>query len=536
MVEVPEDRAGGRGIRGFAPLAMAALLAWSPAETHPWSFPIASAVALAVLLGDRRRVAAGAAAAWLALSAALLVIPHGLLGYDPSAALTEGTLLVAVAAVVWLASRQAPPEPAGAVFGLVVAGLAVWGLLQVTAGPEHHAAVLQQVPEQFRSDAAERLAAGRAFASQPLPSHLAVLLATGLPLLLARVRRDRAAVLWGGGALLCVAGLAATRSPVGLGLALAAAAALAAARHRRAALPLAVALAAALAIVIVVRGDVRELEPVGLRLDNWRSAVWIWSTAPAAGIGFGGFGQAAQAVPFEVGNRPRHAHSLPLEWLAELGPVGLAAALAIAIWLSGLVRDLWPLRPDLAVAVAVIPAHNLVDFSLYGSGVAVPWAVLAGWAVACRRSEVRDPPVRRGRPLLIAAAVATLAVSCLHAASRSLDPPAVSDLPAGDRFELASRAARVAPWRVGPATAMAVAALDSGDLDRIAAAAVALDEIRWLKPRAASIADLRGLLAEAEGDAPRALSEAWEAARANPSNPVYRQRYERLLGRLHGPR
>ena len=37
---------------------------------------------------------------------------------------------------------------------------------------------------------------------------------------------------------------------------------------------------------------VGELDPVRLRLDNWRTALWAWSGAPVTGVGVGGFGQA----------------------------------------------------------------------------------------------------------------------------------------------------------------------------------------------------------------------------------------------------
>ena len=155
-------------------------------------------------------------------------------------------------------------------------------------------------------------------------------------------------------------------------------------------------LVSVLVVVIVGRRDVVELEPVRLRLDNWRTAVWVWSTAPAAGVGIGGFAQAAQAVPFEVGNRPRHAHSLPLEWLAELGPVGLLGVVFAGLALWRLLRRLWPVRPDLAVALAVVPVHNLVDFSFYGSGVTLAWAVLVGWAMAfVSASSEPEPELRR---------------------------------------------------------------------------------------------------------------------------------------------
>ena len=165
-----------------------------------------------------------------------------------------------------------------------------------------------------------------------------------------------------------------------------------------------VALAMVLAVVVVWRADVMQLEPVRLRLDNWRTALWVWSGSPAVGVGPGGFAQASQAVPFATGNRPRHAHSLPLEWLAEMGLIGGTAFVLAAVALWRLLRRLWPLRPELAVAVAVVPVHNLVDFSLYSSGVALPWAALVGWAVASSRPTPPANPSPRGRSLLILAA------------------------------------------------------------------------------------------------------------------------------------
>jgi hypothetical protein len=289
-----------------------------------------------------------------------------------------------------------------------------------------------------------------------------------------------------------------------------------------------------LLFAVVVRGDVLELEPVRLRLDNWRTAAWVWSTAPPAGVGLGGFGQAAQAVPFAVGNRPRHAHSLPLEWLAELGPVGLLAALAAGVALARLVRDLWRSRPDLAVAVAVVPAHNLVDVSLFGSGVALPWAVLVGWAVAVRGPTTAPGRGPRGRALAVAVAALVVAATVLHATSVTvLDAAAARSRPE-ERYAEALTARRLAPWRPGPVELMAVAALDSRDTATVAAAAAELERARRLRPRSAAFADLRGLLARARGHAPTAVAEAWAARRAHPENTVYRQRLERLLHQMQG--
>lgn len=514
-------------------LAVATWLAWRPVETFPWSAVVVAAAGLALAVWAWRRTEHGSAstACWVATGVAVLG-GLGLAGRDPAAAVAGAALALAVAAVIWLASREAPPAHWPAVLALALAGLALWGLAQLAAGPEHTAAILAQLPEALHDAARERLEAGRAFASQPLPSHLAALLATALPLLLARLRRQWRALPWAVGVVLCIVGLAATQSPIGIALALAACLALAAARGGRAVRLALVALAAVLAAAVAARGDVLELEPVRLRLDNWRTAAWVWATAPAAGVGFGGFGQAAQAVPLEVGNRPRHAHSLPLEWLAELGPIGLLAVLAAGWALARLVRELWARRPDLAVAIAVVPAHNLVDFSLAGSGVALPWAVLLGWGLAVRgptRAAGEDP---RGRPLVVAGAALAVAAAVLQATSATVLDAAASQTRPEERFAGALRAQRTAPWRTEALHLVAAAALGSGDPDLIDEAAAELERARRLQPGSAALAGYRSLLAEARGHGPTALAEAWTAQRAQPENAGHQRRLRSLVDRL----
>ena len=141
---------------------------------------------------------------------------------------------------------------------------------------DHAAAALDQLPGSMRDAAEDRLASGRAFASLSLPSHLAVLLATALPLLLARMQPRWKAMPWVVGSALCVIGLVLTRSPIGAVLGLAACGALAASRRRRRLVWVVLVLAIVLAVVVVGRSDVMELEPVRLRLDNWRTALWVW--------------------------------------------------------------------------------------------------------------------------------------------------------------------------------------------------------------------------------------------------------------------
>jgi O-antigen ligase len=454
-------------------------------------------------------------------------------GWDPASAIIEISLLMVAVTLMWLASRVSPPERWPAFLALVISTLALWGLWQVAGGMDEAASAVGQLPVEIQTAAVERLTSGRAFASQLLPSHLAVLLATALPLLLWRLRLRWSALPWLLGSVLCVVGLVLTRSPVGAALALAACCVLVVGRKKPLLLLAALVLVPVLVGVIAVREDVIDLEPVQLRLDNWRTAIWVWSTAPAAGVGLGGFSQAAQAVPFEVGNRPRHAHSLPLEWLAELGPIGLLAAIFAGLALWRLLRRLWPERPELAVALAVIPFHNLIDFSFFGSGITLAWVVLVGWAMAfVKTSSEPEQKTTRGRAVFVAAVAGVLAATVLHVTSLMVQESALERRIPFERLDGALEARRLAPWRVDPLGLVAIAALESGDPQRISEARIELDRGRWLRPHSAALAGLRSQLAIAGGMAPTAVSEAWISTNEQPFDEARSENLESLLGGL----
>ena len=582
------------GAAGAALLMLAGWVVWRPVETFPATAVLAVAVVLALTVWGWRRTPAAAAGAWLtAIGAFCVLLASGLMGWDPAASVTELALAAAVTALIWLASREAPPERWPAVLALVISGLALWGMWQVGGGLDHAAAALDQLPGSMREAAAHRLASGRAFASLLLPSHLAVLFATALPLLLARIfhpvstaasdaprpaafsplgvldvlssttprpsgrkphwarhlaglakkpgekrglvqlRTSWNTAPWAVGSALCVIGLVLTRSPIGAALGLLACIALAAARGKGRLVWVALVLAIVLAIVVVGRGDVMELEPVRLRLDNWRTALWVWSTAPAAGVGIGGFAQAAQSVPFGVGNRPLHAHSLPLELLAELGPAGCLMCLLGAIALWRLVRDLWPRRPDLAVAVMVVPLHNLVDFSFFDSAVVLPWAVLAGWAAAFRiRGGAQSRAGGRGRVFLVLSATLALALTVLHGTSQKVEESAATRPTAEERMAAGLEACRLAPWRVAPVGLVARSAIESGDRLRIAVAAEKMESSRWLRPRSSALALMRSQTALTLGEIPTGVSEAWSSRNHNPSSVGASQFVDDLFDRL----
>jgi hypothetical protein len=509
--------------------AAASIAAWAPVETHPLTAVALATVVLALLPWAWRR--SGLSAAWwlLTFSAAIaILVASGLSGWDPARSVGRIGLVAAVVSCVWLASRSRPPGSLPVLFAIVFAGLAGWGLWQTVVGLDIPASGLDELSGTARAYAEERIASRRAFASLPVPGHLAVLLATALPLLVTRIRRTAVGVAAGAAAALAAAGLLATRSPIGVGLALTATVVVLLRHHRRSAIAAAALMAVLMAGVVAVRPDVVRLEPVALRLDNWRTAVWLWSTAPLSGAGVASFAQATQNAPLDVGNRPAHAHSLPLEALAELGPVGFLVALALAVILVGIVIRLWPVQPGLAVAVAVVPAHNLVDYSLFVSAVAVPWAVLFGWALAHLRAPDDSRRAARGRAFAVAAASAALAVTSFHATSVVTERAAAAQPTPAERFEGATQAIRLAPWRVRPQFLLASAALEWGDREAIDEAWRQLDRRRWLRPRSAALAERRARLALARGDASVAVSEVWAAVEHGSSN----ERRDRLLDDL----
>jgi hypothetical protein len=514
-------------------LLLAGWCVWRPVETFPSSAVFVASVVLGLTVWAWRRTPKPSNPWLIAGAAGLALVAAGGTGWDPASAIGEIALLMAAVTLMWLASRGSPPEHWPAVLALLISALALWGLWQVAVGMDQAVDAVGQLPAGIQSAAAERLASGRAFASQMLPSHFAVLLATALPLLLWRLRPRRPALPWLLGSILCVVGLVLTRSPVGAALALGVCAALAFGRRKRFLPWVALPLVLVLFVVIVGRRDVLELEPVRLRIDNWRTAVWVWSTAPAAGVGIGGFAQAAQAVPFEVGNRPRHVHSLPLEWLAELGPVGFFGVVLAGLALWRLVRRLWPVRPDLALALVVVPVHNLVDFSFYGSGITLAWAVLVGWAMAfVKPSSEPDPAPARGRVVFVSTVVGMLAATVLHVTSLVVEETAAARATPSERLDGALEARRLAPWRPDPLGLVAAAALETGDLQRLAEAREELERGRWLRPHSAALAGLRAQLAVAGGMAPTAVSEAWVSASEQPSDASRGESFESLLSQL----
>ncbi len=511
-------------------LAVAVWVAWRPAEIHASTPLVVAAAALGLVpWAWRRRAETGIHVPAILLLAGLLVV-SGLSGADPSGAMRSGALVAALAALGWCASRERPDRWAITGLALGIAALGLAALWQVVAGLDRAAAELGSLPEGLQEDAAARLAEGRAFATMVVPGHLAVVMAMALPVLVEALRERRWRLPAAAGIVTATTGVVLSRSPLGAGLAALAVLAVLLARHRRAALGAAVLGLVAVVGISVARTDLGRLEPLRLRAENWRVAAWVWSTAPVAGVGFGGYGQASLAVPFPTENLPSHAHCLPLEWLAELGVAGAALLVLAAAGLGGAVRRCWRDRPGLAAAVAVVPLHNLADFSLWTSGVAIPWAVLLGWAVSRPPAPLpTEGPVGRRRAAAFGLAAAAVVAGVLHLTSSEVGRAAAAAEGPAARVETWRRAHQLAPWRVGPLVSLGAAALEADRPDLADLALAELDRWRWLRPRSASLASLASQLELMTGELQAAVIEAWTAHRARPMDGRLREQADRLL-------
>jgi len=175
---------------------------------------------------------------------------------------------------------------------------------------------------------------------------------------------------------------------------------------------------------------------------------------PLLGEGAGGF-ERRWIEERPVAHNARDAHSLYLETLAELGPVGLALLLvALAAPLTGLGRARHSaLGPAAAAAYAAFLVHSAVDWDWE-----LPVLVLT--ALACAVALVTEARTAAPVPLTafrraagVAAVVCVIAVALVaHVGNRAL-AESVEALERGDTggaAEAARRARTWAPWSHEP--------------------------------------------------------------------------------------
>jgi hypothetical protein len=202
------------------------------------------------------------------------------------------------------------------------------------------------------------------------------------------------------------------------------------------------------------------------RVDLWRVALDDASENPALGSGAGSFKR------YWLEHRPeaasvRDAHTLYIEMLAELGPIGLTVILAVfglPLVLGLLARH----RPFVPIATAVLVA--------YLARAAVDWdwefPVLTLVALGCASVIVADgwkqasEPVRWRRIALLAAVVAIVPLVGVVTYGNRAEAAAAAAFDSRD-FERsareAERAERLAPWSVEPLVLLGRAQSAAGD-------------------------------------------------------------------------
>ncbi len=209
----------------------------------------------------------------------------------------------------------------------------------------------------------------------------------------------------------------------------------------------------------------------------------------------------------------REAHSLYLETLAELGPLGLCL-LGVALGaplLAALRLRRTPWGPPVLAALVAYDVHAAVDFDWELAGVTLPVVLLgAGAAVAASPRAVALAPRVRAAATLGAAA---LAAAGMLAFAGSSALARAGDSAAAGRYEAAvasaRRALRFAPWSAEAWRVIGRARLAEGDRAGARAAfrsALDLDPADW---------QTWAQLADASAGEPRRAALA-EAARLNP--------------------
>ncbi len=507
------------------------LAAWLPVEVFPWA-----GVAVLGLLVINAGLS-GKALAWEreilvpALAIGLWVAAGLTVGWDRATAASELGLAAVVAAVLWLASKRVPRAGVVTALSLGVSLLTLWAVWQVSFGLKADLTGVALLPEGLRGMARFKILTGRAFAALAQPGHLAVLLATVVPVAISRITAGQRRGFWAGILGSCLLGIVLTRSLLGAALAVLGLMLGWEERHSPAWKTALAVVLGCLVLVAVLRTDLTRLEPVRQRVENWKAAVWVWEGAPVTGVGLGGFGQAALGYPGRAANHPQHAHCLPLEWGAEMGVPGFGLALLFFLWVTRLSWRTWRTDRGLAVAVLIVPLHNLFDFSFFSWGVAIPWAVIAGWTVAkARDGEVRHSrPKRWGRPLLLAMLVSMMFVACLNAFASSLEQRAASDPVPSAALHLAELARLVAPWRLDPVRTISRAASENPALVHRALRDV--EKAQWWRPHSPGLAMQLALLELAAHNTPGAMEEAARAAAyAPPGSGLEKMAHTMLSG------
>jgi len=225
------------------------------------------------------------------------------------------------------------------------------------------------------------------------------------------------------------------------------------------------------------------------RYQFWGSALDAFSANPVKGVGAGNwelYWNVHPKLPTVVHN----AHSVYLETLAELGPLGLALlAVFLALAARGGWRRVGQGEPEATALIAVLAIGALgagIDWTFQLPAVFAP--VLIAAALALCRSDPK--PLRRGaaRAALIATAVAGWVAAWGAGITLVANERLASSHDAAARGDLAAAAAdardaaRVEPFSPAPRLQLALVEQAAGNLDAAATdarAAIDLASLDW---------------------------------------------------------
>jgi len=129
--------------------------------------------------------------------------------------------------------------------------------------------------------------------------------------------------------------------------------------------------------------------PIHNRLVYWDAAQHLIAEHPIMGSGPGTFEAGYRRVTTQPQLGVTYAHNTYLQLWVEWGAFGLLAW----GWLVGVIlRRTTRVNPWIAIALWVVPLHNVVDFSFYVPQVALLWWYLAGWSLRSLRPSALIEP------------------------------------------------------------------------------------------------------------------------------------------------
>jgi Tetratricopeptide repeat len=246
---------------------------------------------------------------------------------------------------------------------------------------------------------------------------------------------------------------------------------------------------AALAAALVLAGGAVAAAPFALRGHDrghyWHVAMRETVANPVLGSGAGTYVDwwvRTRDVPLST----QEAHSLYLETLAELGPLGLlalAVALGAPFWAALRLRES-PWGPPVLAALAAYDVHVAADFDWELAGVTLPAIVLGAAAAVHATPEGRLLPPRHRAAALAAAGGLTAAAILAFAGNARLSAAQAAERAGrfGAAAADATRALRFAPWSAEAWGVIARSRLQLGDRAGARAAyrsALALDPNDW---------------------------------------------------------